>query len=300
VLKGLSLNDFRRPVLSTHTLVQSALLPLHAACLYPACNRREDFGGALFFQPAYFANVVRFKLLRQPFEDGRPIDSGLGSAYSARSRRAAALGYQLALVKTPYYYKPMMTPAVLEEHFLRVADASPIPILIYSVPFFTGITVEAALAARLARHPNIAGIKDSAGSPARSGEIVRQSPQDFQVLVGSAQNFADSLAAGARGGVLALACVLPELCVELYEAHMRRDPARVQELQRLIVDPAINIVGKYGPAGVKYAMDQRGFYGGPPRPPLQAPSGESAFEVERILQAALKAEGAALGSPARA
>ncbi len=218
----------------------------------------------------------------------------------ARSRRAGALGYQLALVKTPYYYKPMMTAAALEEHFLRVADASPIPILIYSVPFFTGITVEADLAARLARHPNIAGIKDSAGSPARSGEIVRQSPPDFQVLVGSAQNFAASLAAGARGGILALACVLPELCVELYQAHMRGDSARVQEVQHLIVDPAINLVGKYGPAGVKYAMDQRSYYGGPPRPPLQAPAGDSAVEVERILLAALKAEGAALGSPARA
>jgi len=219
----------------------------------------------------------------------------------ARTRRAAELGYDAALVKTPYYYKPMMNPAAQEEHYLRVADASPIPLFIYSVPMFTGITVEADLAARLARHPNIAGIKDSAGSPQRSGEIVRQSPAGFQTVVGSAQNFAASLAAGARGGVLALACVLPELCAELYQAHTRGELARVAEIQRLIAGPAVAVVGKYGPAGVKYAMDLRGYYGGPPRPPLQRPAGDSAAEITQSLKAVMKeAEASALASPARA
>ena len=203
----------------------------------------------------------------------------------ARTRRAAELGYPLALVKTPYYYKSQMTPAALEAHYFRVADASPIPLLIYSVPMFTGVTVEADLAARLARHPNIAGIKDSAGDPRRSGEIVRQTPPEFQTVVGSAQNFAASLAAGARGGVLALACVLPELCVELYEAHLRRDGARVDELQRAIAAPAKLIVSKYGPAGVKYAMDQRGYYGGPPRGALLPVSSEAAAEINAVLAA---------------
>lgn len=203
----------------------------------------------------------------------------------ARTRRAAELGYPLALVKTPYYYKPQMTPAALEAHYVRVADASPIPLLIYSVPMFTGVTVEADLAARLARHPNIAGIKDSAGSPQRSGEIVRQSPPQFQTVVGSAQNFAASLAAGARGGILALSCALPELCVELFEAHTRGETARIAELQQLIAGPAITVVGKYGPAGVKYAMDQRGYYGGPPRGALLPVTGEAAREIDAVLAA---------------
>lgn len=201
----------------------------------------------------------------------------------ARTRRAADLGYPMALVKTPYYYKPQMTPAALETHYLRVADASPIPLLIYSVPMFTGVTVEADLCARLSRHPNIAGIKDSSGSPERAGQIVRQTPPEFQTVVGSAQNFAASLAVGACGGILALACVLPELCAELYEAHMRRDSARVEEFQRIIAAPAIIIAGKYGPAGVKYAMDQRGYYGGPPRRPLMGITGADAAEVKAVL-----------------
>ena len=203
----------------------------------------------------------------------------------ARTRRAAELGYPLALVKTPYYYKSQMSPAALEAHYIRVADSSPIPLLIYSVPMFTGVTVEADLAARLARHPNIAGIKDSAGDPRRSGEIVRQTPPEFQTVVGSAQNFAASLAAGARGGILALSCVLPELCVELYEAHMRGEQARVDELQRAIAEPAKLIVSKYGPAGVKYAMDQRGYYGGPPRGALLPVSSEAAAEINSVLAA---------------
>jgi len=201
----------------------------------------------------------------------------------SRTRRAAELGYPMALVKTPYYYKPQMTPAALEGHFFRVADASPIPILIYSVPMFTAVTVEADLAARLARHPNIAGIKDSAGSPERSAEIVRQTPPEFVTVVGSAQSFAASLAGGARGGILGLACVLPELCVELYEAHTRGESTRIQEFQRLIAEPAKLIVSKYGPPGVKYAMDKRGYYGGPPRPPLRPVTGQAAGEIDVVL-----------------
>jgi len=212
---------------------------------------------------------------------GTGVDS-TGETIS-RTRRAAELGYPMALVKTPYYYKPYMTPAALETHFLLVADASPIPILIYSVPMFTGVTVEADLCARLSRHPNIAGIKDSSGSPERAGQIVRQTPPEFQTVVGSAQNFAASLAAGARGGILGLSCVLPELCVELYEAHRRGDSARVAEFQRLIAEPAKLIVSKYGPAGVKYAMDKCGYYGGPSRGALWPVTGQAASEIDVVL-----------------
>jgi len=218
---------------------------------------------------------------------GKVLIAGTGVDSTAetisRCRRAAELGYGAALVKTPYYYKSQMTPAVLEAHYLRVADASPIPILIYSVPVFTGVTVEADLAARLSRHPNIAGMKDSSGSPERAGEIARLAPPEFQLVVGSAQNFAASLAAGARGGILALACVLPELCVELHQAHARGDFARVAEFHQAIADPARLIVARYGPAGVKYAMDKRGYYGGPPRPALQPITGPAASEIDAIL-----------------
>jgi len=201
----------------------------------------------------------------------------------SRTRRAAEIGYPLALVKTPYYYKAMMTPAVLEEHFRRVADASPIPIVIYSVPVYTGITVEADLAARLSSHPNIAGIKDSSGSPERAGQIVRQARDGFRVVVGSAQFFAASLAAGAGGGVLAAACVLPELCLDVFREHRQKNHAQVELLQQALAAPARTIVSKYGPPGVKYGMQKRGYHGGPPRSPLQPLSAEAAAEVDAVL-----------------
>jgi dihydrodipicolinate synthase/N-acetylneuraminate lyase len=224
---------------------------------------------------------------RESAAPGKLLLAGAGVDSTAetisRVRRAAELGYDGALVKTPYYYKPMMTPAALEAHFRRVADASPIPIVIYSIPVFAGITVEADLAARLSEHPNIAGIKDSSGSAHRAGEIVRRARSGFQTVVGSAQTFAASLAAGAQGGVLALACVLPELCIELFEAHARGEASRVEDLQMVIAEPARTIVSKYGPPGVKYAMDRRGYFGGLPRSPFQPLNAEAAAEVDAIL-----------------
>lgn len=127
-----------------------------------------------------------------------------------RTKRAAEFGYQLALVKTPYYYKPMYKPETYIAHYRRVADASPIPVLLYSVPIFTGVALEAPEVATLAEHPNIIGMKDSSGNIQRIAEIISAVPRAFQVLVGSASTVLPSLAVGARGGILALACALPE------------------------------------------------------------------------------------------
>jgi 4-hydroxy-2-oxoglutarate aldolase len=202
-----------------------------------------------------------------------------------RTRRAAALGYPAALVKTPYYYKPQYTPEALIEHFCRVADSSPIPIVLYSVPKFTGVTLEAREAAALAAHPNIIGIKDSSGSVQRISEIVAASPKGFQTFVGSASALYASLAAGARGAILALSCVLPELCVELYSAFRAGQHGRARELQEALLPASKTIVGDNGPAGVKCGMDLRGFAGGPPRSPLP-PLGEAVKqEIQRTLAA---------------
>lgn len=203
----------------------------------------------------------------------------------ARTKRAAELGYQAALVKTPYYYKPAMTDSALAEHFLRVADASPIPLLIYSVPQFTGLAVEAPLVARLAAHPNIVGIKESSGNVQRVTQIIHSTPREFQTLVGSAQTLLASVAVGAVGGILALACVLPELCVELYEAAAAGQLQRARELQHRLLEPALTLVGKLSIPGVKYAMDCAGYYGGPPRLPLLPLTEAQKRDVERILDA---------------
>jgi 4-hydroxy-2-oxoglutarate aldolase len=154
----------------------------------------------------------------------------------ARTNRAAELGYHVALVKTPYYYKGQMTADVHAEHYLRVADAARIPLLIYSVPQFTGVAVEAPLVAQMAKHHNIIGIKESSGVMQRVGEIIHRAPAGFQTLVGSATTFYPSMALGAVGGILAAADFLPELCVELYEACTSGDHPRARKLQEQLIE----------------------------------------------------------------
>lgn len=185
-----------------------------------------------------------------------------------RTNRAATLGYHAALVRTPHYYKPAMTADVLTEYYCRVADAAKMPVLVYAVPQFTGVNVDAALIARLAEHGNIIGIKESSGEVRRAAEIVDATPGTFQTLVGSAPTLYGSLSAGAVGAILGVACPLPEACVELYETFATGHTEKAQLLQQRLLAPSKLIVNELGVAGVKYAMDQRGFYGGPPRPPL--------------------------------
>ena len=200
-----------------------------------------------------------------------------------RTNRAAALGYQVALVKTPHYYKPQMTPQVELEHFLRVADAARIPVFIYSVPQFTGLAVEAGLVARLAEHPNIIGIKESSGNVQRVAEIIHATPPTFQTLVGSATTLYPSLVMGAVGGVLAMACALPDLCVELYEAARAGDADRARILQHRLLAPTLKILGEHGIPGLKYAMDRLGYYGGASRRPLLPLTDAQKREVDGVL-----------------
>jgi len=202
----------------------------------------------------------------------KKLIAGTGAESTAETiemtKRAAELGSHVALVKTPHYYKPMYKPEVFITHYRRVADNSPIPILLYSVPQFTGVALEAPEVAALSEHPNIIGIKDSSGSVQRVGEVIAATRPDFQVLVGSASTMYPSLMIGARGAILALADALPEKCVALYDFARRGQLEQARELQQLLLKASKLIVSEAGIAGVKFVMDQRGYRGGIPRPPL--------------------------------
>ena len=187
----------------------------------------------------------------------------------SRTKRAAELGYDAALVKTPYYYKPVYKPDVLIAHYRRVADASPIPVVLYSVPQFTGITLEAPEVAVLSGHPNIIGIKESSGHVQRVAEMVAAVRPGFQVLTGGAGVLLASLTVGAKGAILALASALPEKCAELFELTRQGQFETARELQRTLLRASKLIVSELGIPGVKFVMDQRGYHGGEPRLPLQ-------------------------------
>jgi len=203
---------------------------------------------------------------------GKLMIAGTGAESTAetiaRTKRAAALSYNLALVKTPYYYKPAYKPETYIQHYRAVADASPIPVLLYSVPIFTGVALDTPEIVALSEHPNILGIKDSSGSVQRLGEVVAGASPDFQVLTGAAPVVYPALSIGVRGAILALADALPEACVELFDYAKHGEHAHARELQLRLVTASKKIVSACGIAGVKYAMELRGYHGGAPRLPL--------------------------------
>ena len=218
----------------------------------------------------------------------KKLIAGTGAESTAetieRTKRAAELGYDVALVKTPYYYKPSYKPDVLIGHYRRVADASPIPVLLYSVPQFTGIALEPPEVVALSNHPNIIGIKESSGNVQRVAEIIASVRRDFQMLVGSAATIYPSFAVGARGAILALGSALPEKCVEVYELFRHGQHDKARDLQTAVLRASKLIVSECGIAGVKYSMDQRGYRGGVPRLPLPPLQEEQKKRITALLE----------------
>ncbi|MGH9676396.1 MAG: dihydrodipicolinate synthase family protein, partial [Candidatus Acidiferrum sp.] len=154
---------------------------------------------------------------------------------------------------------------------------------LYSVPQFTGVTLETAEVLALAEHSNIVGIKESSGDVRRVGELVAAAASSFQVLTGGAAVVLPSLSVGARGAILALACALPEKCVALYHLFRNRDWESARELQLILVRASKLIVSECGIAGVKFIMDQRGYRGGVPRLPLPSLRDEQKARLTELL-----------------
>ena len=199
------------------------------------------------------------------------------------TKKAAARGADAALVVTPYFYKNAMSQAVLANHFLEVADCSPIPIIIYNVPVNTGVIIDPDTIASLSRHENIVGVKDSAGNMAAISATVASTSDDFAVLCGNAGIFYPALLMGASGAVLAVACLAATACVEIFEAAMSGDHGRARELQRRIAPVSQIITAGLGVPGLKAALGLAGYRGGYPRAPL-LPVGEAEeLKIKRVM-----------------
>lgn len=213
-----------------------------------------------------------WQVARRAIPSSKLLIAGTG-AQSTRgaidlARQAADVGADAALVVTPHYYGPKMTAEALVRHYEALADASPIPVLIYNVPKFTGVNMDAAAIARAARHPNVVGTKDTGGNITQLAQTVHLAGPDFQVLAGSAGFFLAGLAVGAVGGILALANIAPDLCLELYGHFLAGRQAEAAALQRRLIPVNNAVTGGFGIAGLKSAMDMLGYYGGPVRSPL--------------------------------
>jgi dihydrodipicolinate synthase/N-acetylneuraminate lyase len=260
---------------------------------------------------------------------------------------AAELAYDAVLVRTPHYYRKQMRNREMLTYYQAVADRSPLPVLLYSVPSATAYELPIEVVAELALHSNIVGMKDSSGNVERIAELVKatrpakkrtvtvttvfaavtsrmlspkmEQPTEggatfvaagqlvsgatalaeapprpplktrtkevgFQLLCGSAQTFHASLEAGAMGGVLGLATFAPQACCEVYTAWAEKDPSLAAVKQERIAKAGIEIVGKMGIPGVKYALDVNGYYGGRPRMPLLPLTGDEQRVVDELIQ----------------
>ena len=185
----------------------------------------------------------------------------------ALTKGAAAEGADAVLVRAPSYFSAATTPATLAAHFRAVADASPVPVIIYNIPKYTHLALDPALLQQLAAHERIVGVKDSSGD-LKSLAAYRAAVPQWSVLAGSASLLYAGLELGCQGGVMGVACYAPKLCVQLLREFAKGDRAAAGRLQERITPLDKEIVGRLGPAGVKAAMDAVGLYGGPPRPPL--------------------------------
>jgi 4-hydroxy-2-oxoglutarate aldolase len=213
------------------------------------------------------------ELVRSDVPRDRVLIAGTGRESTrgtiAATRRAAAQGVDAVLVRTPAFFKSQMTAEILERHYLEVAEASPVPVLLYNVTMFTGVNLPVESVARLAEHANIVGMKESGSDIGQIAELVAQTSDDFVLLAGSATTFFHALCAGCAGAVLALAALVPDDCGRMRALVADGHVDEARQLQHRLAPLARSVGAVHGVPGLKSALDSLGFTGGPPRPPLR-------------------------------
>jgi 4-hydroxy-2-oxoglutarate aldolase len=198
-------------------------------------------------------------------------------------RVAAAVPIDAVLVITPHFYRPSITQKALVDHYLEIADESPVPVILYSMPALSGITIEPETAARLSEHENIIGIKDSSADVAGLQETIKLVSKDFAVLTGNGTVLQQALRAGARAGILAVGCVAPALCIAIVQAVKSGEMELATRLQLALTPLAQAVTIRFGIGGLKAALEMRGYVGGGVRAPLRAPDEGAREEIARLL-----------------
>ena len=230
------------------------------------------------------------ELARAELPSDRTLLIGTGAestrAVIARNRVAAERGADGVLVVAPHYYGDAMTPEALREHYLRIADVSPVPVLLYTIPKYMHFTLPADVVSVLARHENVVGMKDSSGDATLLRGYLTSQCESFKVLTGSGALFGEALGLGAHGGILAVALFAPSLALEVLDAHRSVREGDRSAAQARLTPLATRIVAGMGVAGVKAALDAVGLHGGAPRPPLRPASREAIALVRELVRSA--------------
>lgn len=198
-------------------------------------------------------------------------------------KKAAQGGADAVLVITPYFYRSAITQETLVYYYSAIADESPIPVLLYSMPPLTGVKIEPETVARLSEHANIIGVKDSSNDIAGFSKTVNLCVADFAVLSGNGTVLFEALRAGATGAILAVGCAVPEICVEIFRAFNAGNEESAALLQSKLTPLATAVTTKFGIGGLKAALDLAGYHGGAVRAPLRAPDENARREIAAAM-----------------
>ncbi len=234
-------------------------------------------------------SVKIIEVYRKCMDEGKTLIAGVGRESAKITiefiKRIADKGVDFATILPPFYFAGFMTDEALIRYYTKIADESPVPVMMYNAPkFAAGLTFSATLVSKLAAHPNIAGMKDT--SQEEISLYIKAIPEgtDFCVMAGTIEKFYSGLLQGAVGGVLSMANYLPDLCCRLQELFETGNHEEARKLDLYARRLSKNAAGNYGVAGVKAAMDLLGYHGGNPRNPVLPLNGETRAELKAILQ----------------
>ncbi|MDX1674363.1 MAG: dihydrodipicolinate synthase family protein [Longimicrobiales bacterium] len=217
----------------------------------------------------------------------RPLVAGAGAESTRAVKRLCQqfgdAGADAVLVHPPSYFGVSLSPGDLRDHFLAVADASPVPVLVYHMPKFTHVTLDAGLMGELARHENIAGIKDSSGDLKRFAEYTEACGDRCRLFMGNGALLYAALELGGAGGIVALGLLAAKPYGELLEHYRAGRLPKAGQIQQRLAPAQKQIVARYGARGVKAGLELQGWHGGPPRPPLSPLSEKERAGVERVM-----------------
>ncbi|MFP4456229.1 MAG: 4-hydroxy-tetrahydrodipicolinate synthase [Clostridia bacterium] len=239
---------------------------------------------------SYQEKVDLMKFVRENLSKDKMVIAGTGCESTretiALSKEAAEIGCDAALVLTPHYYKGAMSDQALHDYFVSVADEVPIPIMLYNMPRNAGLNMSSDLVISLSKHDNIAGIKDSSGNIVQIAEVCANTEDDFSVFAGSGSFLFPALALGAVGGTLAVANIMPNQCVEVYENAINGNYEEARIGQYKLLKPNKAVTAQYGIAGLKEALNLLGYQGGYVRKPMMDASPKVKESIKSILEEA--------------
>lgn len=231
--------------------------------------------------------VTVYQAAREAIPSNRIMIAGTGGQSTGETIRltqaAAAAGADAALILNPSYYKGLMSKRVLVSHYHEVAEAATIPVIIYNMPANSGLDMDGDTLIEISNHPNIIGLKDSGGDLTKMALVIKETKEDFQVLAGSAGFLLPALSIGAVGGILALANIAPQACLNIFSEFENGDWKQAARQQREVIRLNSAVTRAWGVPALKAAMNHLGLYGGPCRKPIESISEKQLQDLIQII-----------------